>query len=128
MGKADIIKLVEHELRMDGQLPIMEGWTDSKRGVELAELVFDTNPEVIVEIGCFGGRSTVAMALALKEIGHGKIYTIDSWKRDDVLEGEIPANREWWEKVDLHYIHKTAMEAFWRLGLDEYVVPIRSQS
>lgn len=109
--------------------PIMcEGWTTPERGIEMAELVLETKPETIVEIGCFGARSTIAMALALRENGKGKIYTIDPWKKEAALEGENQANQQWWNSVDLHWIHKTAMEAIWRNGLDEYVIPIRTYS
>jgi len=94
----------------------------------MAELVLETKPDTIVEIGCFGARSTIAMALALRENGKGKIYTIDPWKKEAALEGENQANQEWWQKVDLHDIHKKAMESIWRNGLDEYVIPIRTYS
>ncbi len=109
--------------------PILcEGWTTPERGIEMAELVLETKPDTIVEIGCFGARSTIAMALALRENGKGKIYTIDPWKKEAALEGENQANQDWWNSVDLHDIHKKAMEAIWRNNLDEYVIPIRAYS
>lgn len=120
-------KFIAHELRLEGG-SVLQGWTTPERGVELAELVLENKPEVIVEIGCFGGRSTIAMGLALKELGRGKLYTIDPWKRSDCLEHENDANKGWWQSIDLDWVHKGAMDAFWRFGLDEYVIPIRTQS
>lgn len=108
----------------------LSGWTDPPRGLDLAQSVFDYHPKIIVEIGCFGGRSTIAMALALKETGsNGIIYTIDPWKKEDAMEAENDQNRDWWSnKVDLHDIHRKAMEAIWSLGLDEKIVVIRAAS
>lgn len=123
----ELKSVLERELVLD--VPdCLQGWTDAKRGIEMAELVLEHRPETVVEIGCFGGRSTIALALACRENGFGKIYTIDPWKKEATLEGENEANRRWWESVDLHWVHKTAMEAFWRLNLDDWIVTIRSAS
>lgn len=106
-----------------------EGWMTPERGVELAELILEHKPETVVEIGVFGGRSLICQALALKELGRGKIYGIDPWKVEAALEGEGEANREWWSRnCDLHQIHKGAMETIWRLGLEEYAIIIRAKS
>lgn len=109
----------------------LDGWTDPSRGLDLAQSVLDTQPTIIVEIGCFGARSTIALALALKEVGNSssRIYTIDPWKKEDAMEAENDQNRDWWSnKVDLHDIHRKAMEAIWSLGLDEKIVVIRAAS
>jgi predicted O-methyltransferase YrrM len=126
IAEALIVQL-RRELVLDRE-GCLQGWTTPERGVEMAELVINFEPGLIVEIGCFGGRSTIAMGLALKELGRGKLYTIDPWKRSDCLESENDANKGWWQSIDLDWVHKGAMEAFWRLGLDEYVIPIRAQS
>jgi tRNA A58 N-methylase Trm61 len=39
--------------------------------------VLELKPNIIIEFGCLYGYSTVAMALALKELGQGKIYCYD---------------------------------------------------
>lgn len=119
--------IIERELSMSPPI-LCEGWTTPERGIEMAELVLETKPETIVEIGCFGARSTIAMALALRENGKGKIYTIDPWKKEAALEGENQANQAWWNSVDLHDIHKKAMEAIWRNGLDGWATVIREHS
>ena len=120
-------EIIERELSMTPPI-LCEGWTTPERGIEMAELVLETKPQTIVEIGCFGARSTIAMGLALKEIGSGHLYTIDPWKKEAALEGENDANKEWWGKVDLNWVHTKAMEAIWRNGLDEYVTVIRDCS
>jgi len=105
-----------------------EGWLTPERGIELAALTMQMQPDTIVSIGVFGGRSVVAFALALKAIGKGKVFGIDPWKKEDCLEGETKANQEWWKSIDLEKVHRGTMEAIWRLGLDDYAVIIRAAS
>ena len=108
---------------------ISEGWLTPERACEMADLVLATQPETIVSIGVFGGRSIVAFALALKALGKGKVFGIDPWKTADCTEGETKANQDWWEhNVDLHEMHKRSIEAIWRLGLDDYAILIRTGS
>ncbi len=122
-----LFAILKQQLRPD-RPDKLEGWTDAERGYELAEMVLKTRPEIIVEIGVFGGRSLVAMALALQQLGRGRIYGIDPWKKQATTETEQGANRKWWNSVDLNLIHNKAMKAIWELNLDPYVVIIRSES
>jgi len=107
-----------------------EGWLTPERGIEMAELVMAIQPRTVVEIGTFGGRSLISQALALKQLGKGRIYGIDSWKHADTIEGETDASaKDWWSNnVDLHAIHKLCVEAIWKFGLDAHAVLVRTQS
>lgn len=110
-----------------------EGWTTTDRCVEMAQLVLDVKPDTVVEIGVFGGRSFIPQALALKEVRKatgqiGHIYGIDAWKKEATVEGENEANREWWLAVDIHHIHKLAVEAVWKYQVDEHAIIIRAAS
>jgi predicted O-methyltransferase YrrM len=120
--------LIESALTMDPVPHRLEGWTTAERGVEMAELVCRHKPQTIVQIGIFGGRSLIAQAMALRHNGMGKIYGIDPWRLDAALEGENDDNRQWWAKVDLHAIHRLAMEAIWHYGLDSWAVVLRARS
>lgn len=105
-----------------------EGWTTAERCLEMAQLILDKKPDTVVEIGVFGARSLIPQALALKANGKGKIYGIDPWKKEHTIEGENDANKEWWLGVDIHHIHKLAVEAIWKYQVDEHAVLIRSAS
>lgn len=106
-----------------------EGWMSEERALEMAQLILDNKPQVVVECGVFAGRSLIAQAMALKDNGFGKIYGIDPWKVECTLEGECEDNRNWWSKnVDLNKMHLLCMEAIWKYGLDEFAIPIRSAS
>lgn len=107
---------------------ISEGWLTPERGIEMAALTMQMQPNTVVSIGVFGGRSIVAFALALKAIGKGKVFGIDPWKKEDCIEGETKANQEWWKSIDLEQMHRGTMQAIWRLGLDDYAVIIRVAS
>ena len=110
------------------EMEVLDGWTSVERGLEMAQLVLEHRPSVVVELGCFGGKSTLPMALALKHAGCGKIYTIDPWQNEPCMEGENEANKEWWSKVDLNEIHQKVMDWIWRLGLEQIVIVIRARS
>lgn len=111
-------------------IPPLEGWTKPDRACEMAELVIEAKPRVIVEIGTFGGRSAIAMAFALRENNDGgRIYCIDPWRLEYAQEGEWKDNQEWWEKnIQLHEIHRKCMDAIWGHNIDNWLVVIRAAS
>lgn len=111
-------------------LPQLEGWLTPGRGIEMAEVILDTHPQVVVELGVFGGRSMLAQAFALRENNDGGvIYGVDPWKVEAALEGENEANRTWWSKdIDLEAIHRGAVNALWQHNLDPWAVVIRAAS
>src|SRR5690348_13441140 len=120
-----LVTQIKEELALTPPIKL-EGWTTPERGIEMAELIVEMKPKVVVEIGVFGGRSLIAQALAIRDnerrgYGKGMIYGIDPWKVDYALEGENVENQKWWkENVDLHGIHKGCMDAIWRLELDKH--------
>ena len=111
-------------------VPQLEGWLDVARGHEMAELIIDTKPDVVVEIGVFGGRSLIAQAFGLRENNKGKIYGIDPWKVETAVEHfQDEKNNEWWRKnITLEDIHKGCMRAIWDHHLDPWVVILRAAS
>lgn len=71
----------------------------------------------------------IAIAMALRENGGGKIYGIDAWKLETAIEGENAANREWWTRnIDINKIHQLAIDAIWKYALDEFAIVIRASS
>src|SRR5208282_3847106 len=118
----------ELEAQILAELPRLQGWMTSQRALLLAKTITREKPQACLEIGTFGGQSAIMQALALKENGRGVLYCIDPWKKDDCLEGENDANRQWWSTVDLEEVHQGFMVALWRLGLDKIVIPIRAAS
>jgi predicted O-methyltransferase YrrM len=99
--------------------PIVEGWTTQEKAETLAGFIIDHKPQLLVEVGIFGGRSMFAMAMALRENGMGTIWGVDPWTLDAVLEGDIgPENAKWWtENVNLESIYEGFVRAVLDLGL-----------
>lgn len=111
------------------EVEVLNGWTSLGRCLEMAQLVLEHRPNVIVELGTFGGKATLPMALALRHAGCGKIYTIDPHMAGPCLEGtNDEANNEWWKGLDLNAIHQEVINWIWRLGLEQIVIPIRARS
>lgn len=110
-------------------IPTMEGWTTPERCLEMYDLILEFKPETVVEIGVFGGRTLIAMALAVRQNGIGKVYGMDPWKLEAAIEAEPEGpQKDWWKNVNLHSMHKLTMEAIWNNGLDEWAIVIRAAS
>lgn len=108
----------------------MEGWCSEEKAVAMAELILESFPKTVVEIGIFGGRSLVPQAMALKEMGAGVIYGMDPWQLDAAIEGDNgKVNDDWWIKnVKLNEIHQLCMAEIWNHKLEQSCVVIRSGS
>lgn len=117
---------------INNYIPPLEGgdWAPLERRCEMAELVCQIKPKVVVEIGTFGGASAIPMAFALRHINKGgKIYCVDPWRLDYAKEGEWEENQKWYENnVNLHDVHRKCMEAIWSHRIDEWLVVIRAAS
>jgi Methyltransferase domain len=72
----------------DWQLEAMRGLSCSRslwlgHAAFVHALVLYLRPRVIVDLGVLQGCSTVAMALALKRLGRGVVYAVDTWEGDE---------------------------------------------
>lgn len=112
---------------IENELPALPGWCTPEKGRRLLDLAQGTT--LCVELGVFGGRSLVAIALALKSQSFGEVHGIDPFTPTAALEGtNDPANNEWWSKLDYEAVACTAQEALYRLELIPYAHLIRMRS
>jgi hypothetical protein len=75
-------------------------------------LIVKTKPELVVEIGVFGGKSLVPQALTMKWMGRGKIVGIDPWSREEALVGdEGEGHARWWSGLDFEGIYRCCLRA-----------------
>ncbi len=109
-------------------MDVLEGWCTKKKASVLIDLVLMAQPETIVEIGVFGGKSLIPMAYALKENGRGKIYGIDPWEKEYSVVGWDDANKEWWENVDHEAILFGLQEKIEDFKLQNQIQLIRTTS
>jgi hypothetical protein len=121
VSQADIAAIIEREL------PQMPGWCPVEKGRRMAELAHGA--ALCVELGVFGGRGLVAMALTLAAQGSGRADGIDPFSAAASLEGANDvANDEWWSKLDYEEIARSAQTTLYRLGLTPYAQLVRMRS
>jgi len=120
----------EVEAIIDRELPGMLGWCTIEKAYRLSALARDQN--LCVELGVFGGRSLVAIALGVRcgRNDFGRVDGIDPFTPGAALEGtNDPENDKWWgQKVDYEVVARSAQEALYRLDLVWYARLIRMSS
>lgn len=100
----------------------MHGWTTPGKAKELYELTLRIKPKVAMEIGVFGGRGTIAVALALKQLGTGKIIAIDPWDAGESAKGQVePQGEKWWQDQDHEAVYQSFVWHVARQGVKDFV-------
>lgn len=83
-------------------VPTTDGWASVQKACAMSALVIAMKPKTICEIGVFGGRSLIPMALALQANGSGKIVGIDPYSAEASTAGEVGQTLEWWNNQKMH--------------------------
>lgn len=109
-------------------IPTLPGWCDVEKAQTLAALVVALKPSVSCEIGVYGGRATLAMALAHKFIGKGQVVAIDPWSNDAATEGYVGENRDWWANQDLEAIYSGFIKKSFELSVSNVLRVLRNRS
>lgn len=120
----------KHTLKEQGieSIKSLHGWCTKYKASILMDLITITRPEVVVEIGVFGGSSLVPMAFALKENNRGKIYGIDPWSSQASAEGMTGANYDWWSSIDHLEILNSLRAKIQEYDLNNYIELIQATS
>ncbi len=106
----------------------LEGWCSEGKASKLMDFVWAMDPQVVVEIGVFGGKSLIPMAYALKANGLGVIYGIDPWSCQASAEGMDGANKDWWGSLDHQAILTGLQSKIKQFQLNRYVKLIQATS
>lgn len=97
---------------LDEYLPTMQGWCSREKAHAMADLVLQIKPEVSVEIGVWGGRSLLALAIAHTQLARGHAYGVDPWSKDAALEDvQEKANLDWWAAQDYDAIYEGCLQS-----------------
>jgi hypothetical protein len=100
---------------------IEHGWATKEKALALIDCVRKSNSRLSVEIGVFGGKSFIPLALAHKEMKAGYAIGIDAWNHKACLEGiNDPENNAWWKSLNFKDIYYSCVEAIERYDLDDY--------
>lgn len=106
----------------------LEGWCSYNKAVILVDFIFMLEPQTIVEIGVFGGKSLVPMAAALKATGKGKIYGIDPWDSLESATGQDGVNYDWWSRLDHKLILQGLRSKIAQFALEEQIILLETTS
>lgn len=105
------------------------GWCEESKAITLASIVLALRPECSVEIGIFGGRSFLPIALAHKAIGRGVAIGIDPWSNLIATQVQpTQADKEWWKTCPLDEIHAGFMKLMADHKLEDFTKIIRNES
>lgn len=84
----------------------IHGWCTREKAYKMSEYI-NSDTSLCVELGVWGGRSLLAIALAASK--NATIIGIDAWSPQASLEGiNDKANNDWWEKVDYDFMFNYA--------------------
>ncbi len=114
--------------RITDIVPKLEGWCTIDKALDLAATVLTLRPEVSVEIGVFGGKSVIPIALAHSAIGKGQVWAIDPWAANESVKGQNAENDAWWSKLDHDSVHRKFVDAVVQEGLMGQIHIIRDTS
>lgn len=106
----------------------LEGWCSKYKASVLIDLILMLKPQIIVEIGVFGGKSVVPMAYALRKNGEGKIYGIDPWSSVESIVGMEGVNKDYWGSVNHEKILEGLIRKISQFGLENQIKLVRSTS
>jgi predicted O-methyltransferase YrrM len=104
------------------------GWCSPEKAQILASIVLAIRPATSVEIGVFGGRSAIPIALAHKYLGFGNMVAIDPWSKEASIEGYQGQDKEWWEKIDHDKIYEVFMRQVTERALENVTTVLRAKS
>jgi hypothetical protein len=115
--------------RIEAAIVPLHGWTTPEKGARLAELVIETEAALSVEIGVFGGRGSIAMAIGHEALQKGVVVGIDPWDVAASLDGEnAPANDDWWRQIDHEDVYARFLGALLQHRLTRYCRVMRERS
>ncbi|OGM22833.1 hypothetical protein A2961_01555 [Candidatus Woesebacteria bacterium RIFCSPLOWO2_01_FULL_39_21] len=107
----------------------LPGWCTPKKAQRLFDLVIESNSQITCELGVFGGRSFIPMALAHKQKGTGFALGIDAWRKEASLEGtNSPENNEYWSKINYIEVYRKCTHAIRVNEVDDFCSLIRMRS
>jgi hypothetical protein len=104
------------------KLDSLEGWCFHEKMESMYNLIINTKPLSVVEIGVFGGKSLIPQAMALKENKLGKIYGIDSWNQNDCVNGMCSDEHiQWWSQINYEKIYQGCIASLKIHEVDDFV-------
>lgn len=117
MSHDTLFNQITDELESGG----ITGWCELAKAHDLAATVIASRPKVVVELGVWGGRSLLPMALACEHVRNGAVIAIDPWQAIESIAGYDKPNADWWGKQDHEAVYQGFLGHVKRLGLSDRI-------
>lgn len=110
-------------------MDFLHGWCSMQKADFLIDLILQTKPLKVVEIGVWGGKSLVPMAYALKTNQQGVIYGIDPWDSAASLQGmQHEGSKAFWRWADHGAVYRGLVQKIEEFDLVNQVELISATS
>lgn len=107
----------------------LPGWCSVEKGVLMYNAVLQTKATKCVELGVFGGRGTISMALAAQTQLKGSVVAIDPWSNKIAAQAHQGKEHvEWWSGVDMADVYSKFIGRVISLGLNDHVQVLKETS
>lgn len=110
-------------------IEVGHGWTTFNKAKILASAVISIRPKISAEIGCWGGKGLLSLALAHRHIGVGMVYGIDPYDAQASADGQVkPEDKKWWANVNHEDMYHFAQSNIIKYGCQNVCQLIRKRS
>jgi predicted O-methyltransferase YrrM len=114
---------------IDASKSELEGWCSTQKATLLYSLVREHKPNAIVEIGIYGGRSIVPMAVALRDNGRGFVTGVETWSAVGARQYRTNIGNDfWWMTVDFKRLKRNFYAFLAAHDLDAIVKVVEAPS
>lgn len=108
--------------RAFGYMAQLDGWCSNDKAGMLIDLILKGKPEIVLEIGVWGGKSLIPMACALQANNKGIIYGIDPWDQNASTQGVTnEINKGFWGVVNHEAIMWGLVDKIAEFDLGKYI-------
>lgn len=80
----------------------LDGWCEPNKQLTLAHYVLAIQARMIVEIGVWGGKSLIPLAMAAQHTAPARVLAIDPWKAHESVKGQDGEDLKWWNNQAQH--------------------------
>src|SRR5262245_52718752 len=102
----------------------VDGWCSLDKATTMAAIIVALRPQVVVEPGVWLGGSAIPMAIALRQVGTGRLIAVDAWSVQASIAGQETVHSTWWERIGVEG-HDRAFRTFWRRLLNSGIASDR---
>lgn len=97
------------------------GWCPQQKAFDLVSAILTLRPKIVIEIGVWGGKSLIPMALACEAVGCGTVIAVDPWAAKESVAGYDAVNADWWGKQDHEAVYRSFIGHVERLKLSSRI-------